>query len=445
MSQASLVPPRFAVTASQFLHDRDLPDHLYRTYARITSLAWRPQGGAQRTYEKTPPLTLYDLETLWGISVRNLRRHITELRKRGCLGWETIVDAHGLHRLAFFPLWPDSPSADGTSPSFPPQDLAPAPSEDVLSALTEFDVDVQGSFARQVAALPHVTPALVHTWGTHLRQRPGIHNLPGLLLHTLQRHTEPPPEVQPAPLSPLAQAPLPEPTGALAEHDLSLPKDHPPARQGLSQAASVSPESDLPRDLEQALRDLGWSGDNAWAEVAGVLSRQGPDFVRAWVEYVQDHPNLGAGFLRKQLRGTTWPSQGKDLDERRRERWQAQCETYAASGPLQRTGSPREETLARYGITPETMQVWERAQAELALQMTRATYDTWLRSALLLSLEDGRATLGVRHAYAADWLQNRLDKVILRTLSRCLDRPVENLAVVLLADIRKEQPCVSHP
>ena len=70
--------------------------------------------------------------------------------------------------------------------------------------------------------------------------------------------------------------------------------------------------------------------------------------------------------------------------------------------------------------------------------MTRATYDTWLRGALLLSVDDGRATLGVRHAYSVDWLQNRLEPVIRRTLARQLDRPIDELTIVLLGEPEAE-------
>src|SRR5690606_22151105 len=119
----------------------------------------------------------------------------------------------------------------------------------------------------------------------------------------------------------------------------------------------------------------------------------------------------------------------KDDEERQRERrleaWRQQQQDEEEQDDQQaeqeddepgprRTASPREQAIERYGVTPETMELWKRVQEELALQMTRATYDAWLRKALLLGLEDGRATLGVPNAYSADWLQNRLSQVILR-------------------------------
>ena len=72
---------------------------------------------------------------------------------------------------------------------------------------------------------------------------------------------------------------------------------------------------------------------------------------------------------------------------------------------------------------------WDRALDELALQMTRATFDTWLRGSWVIeaaALGDGgpvQWVIGVRHQYAVDWLNKRLDGVIVRTLQRVSGRP----------------------
>ncbi len=61
---------------------------------------------------------------------------------------------------------------------------------------------------------------------------------------------------------------------------------------------------------------------------------------------------------------------------------------------------------------------WQATLGELQLQMTRATFDTWLRGSQVISCEDNLFTVYVRHAYAVDWLQNRLLAVVKRTLQR---------------------------
>jgi chromosomal replication initiator protein len=59
---------------------------------------------------------------------------------------------------------------------------------------------------------------------------------------------------------------------------------------------------------------------------------------------------------------------------------------------------------------------WQAALGELQLQLTKATFDTWVRNTHVISFEDGSFLIGVRNAYAKDWLENRLLTTIKRTL-----------------------------
>jgi len=61
---------------------------------------------------------------------------------------------------------------------------------------------------------------------------------------------------------------------------------------------------------------------------------------------------------------------------------------------------------------------WQATLGELQLQMTRATFDTWLRGSEVIAFENGTLTVYVRHGYAVDWLHNRLMPIIRRTLQR---------------------------
>ncbi|MEM9773457.1 MAG: chromosomal replication initiator protein DnaA [Chloroflexota bacterium] len=60
---------------------------------------------------------------------------------------------------------------------------------------------------------------------------------------------------------------------------------------------------------------------------------------------------------------------------------------------------------------------WKATLGELELQMTRATFSTWLKDAKLIRSEDEHYVIGVRNDYARDWLENRLQETILRTLN----------------------------
>ncbi|MBP8000457.1 MAG: chromosomal replication initiator protein DnaA [Chloroflexi bacterium] len=67
---------------------------------------------------------------------------------------------------------------------------------------------------------------------------------------------------------------------------------------------------------------------------------------------------------------------------------------------------------------------WKATLGELELQMTKATFNTWLKDTRLLTCDGDTYVIGVRNDYAKDWLENRLQDTILRTLVAITDRPV---------------------
>ncbi len=73
---------------------------------------------------------------------------------------------------------------------------------------------------------------------------------------------------------------------------------------------------------------------------------------------------------------------------------------------------------------------WKATLGELELQMTKATFNTWLKDTCLLRHKDNLFVIGVRNAYAKDWLENRLRDTILRTLSTIVSGPAEVQFVV---------------
>ena len=61
-------------------------------------------------------------------------------------------------------------------------------------------------------------------------------------------------------------------------------------------------------------------------------------------------------------------------------------------------------------------QAWQSVLGQLQMEMPRASFDTWVRDTRALSLEDGTITIGVRNAYARDWLDSRLASTVSRLL-----------------------------
>jgi chromosomal replication initiator protein len=50
------------------------------------------------------------------------------------------------------------------------------------------------------------------------------------------------------------------------------------------------------------------------------------------------------------------------------------------------------------------------------MEMPRASFDTWVRDTKALSYQNGNLVIGVRNAYARDWLENRLASTVSRLL-----------------------------
>lgn len=82
---------------------------------------------------------------------------------------------------------------------------------------------------------------------------------------------------------------------------------------------------------------------------------------------------------------------------------------------------------SRRPLAPNAAHLWQAALGELQLQMTKATFDTWVKPTFALSFDPERSTLvvGVRNAYAKQWLENRLYGMIERTLNHVLGNPSE--------------------
>jgi chromosomal replication initiator protein len=91
-------------------------------------------------------------------------------------------------------------------------------------------------------------------------------------------------------------------------------------------------------------------------------------------------------------------------------------------------------------MLPQT--AWKSTLGELELQMTKATFNTWLKDARLLSCEGGEYVISVRNDYAKDWLENRLHDTIQRTLVAIAGEEV-SLRFVVWND--KDEPVAPPP
>ncbi len=78
-------------------------------------------------------------------------------------------------------------------------------------------------------------------------------------------------------------------------------------------------------------------------------------------------------------------------------------------------------------------QAWQSVLAQLQMEMPRASYDTWVRDTRPMAYENGIITVGVRNAYARDWLESRLATTVSRLLIGILNSNVTVEFVVFQA------------
>ena len=61
-------------------------------------------------------------------------------------------------------------------------------------------------------------------------------------------------------------------------------------------------------------------------------------------------------------------------------------------------------------------QAWQSVLGQLQMEMPRASFDTWVRDTKPVSYNEGTLVIGVRNAYARDWLESRLANTVNRLL-----------------------------
>lgn len=81
-------------------------------------------------------------------------------------------------------------------------------------------------------------------------------------------------------------------------------------------------------------------------------------------------------------------------------------------------------------------QAWQNLIGQLQMEMSKATFDTWVRSSEFIKYDQREFTIGVQNAYARDWLESRLSSTVNRILTGMMNEPVSVQFIVW----HKEQP-----
>ena len=74
-------------------------------------------------------------------------------------------------------------------------------------------------------------------------------------------------------------------------------------------------------------------------------------------------------------------------------------------------------------FTPE--KAWQAAIANLQMDMSRATFETWVKPAHLEDFKDNTFVIGCMNSYGRDWLADRLTTTLDRFLSGVMNRDIQ--------------------
>jgi chromosomal replication initiator protein len=90
----------------------------------------------------------------------------------------------------------------------------------------------------------------------------------------------------------------------------------------------------------------------------------------------------------------------------------------------------------------DAQSAWQAAVGQLQIEMSKASFDTWVRSAELVKYENNIFTVGVQNAFARDWLEKRLTSTVVRLLNGLMEGTQQVEFIVYHKDY---QDSVSQP
>ncbi len=77
-------------------------------------------------------------------------------------------------------------------------------------------------------------------------------------------------------------------------------------------------------------------------------------------------------------------------------------------------------------------QLWQTALGEVELNISRANFITWFRDTFILKNKDGITTVGVPNGFSKEWLENKYNKLILKSLKN-VSNDIKELKFVISA------------
>jgi hypothetical protein len=156
---------------------------------------------------------------------------------------------------------------------------------------------------------------------------------------------------------------------------------------------------------ERIARQLDW-----------LPGRQARDPAAMLVRAVQDDWSQPALYDEEQARAV-WKAWRSRSDITR-------GEDLALSDGAEASVAGTQEAMILSGTDLDAREIWAHVLDELRMQMTRATFDTWLGGSQVVGIEGEGIVVHVRDSYAEEWLRARWLHPIQRTLDGIAGRAV---------------------
>jgi chromosomal replication initiator protein len=88
---------------------------------------------------------------------------------------------------------------------------------------------------------------------------------------------------------------------------------------------------------------------------------------------------------------------------------------------------------------------WQAATGQLQMEMSKASFETWVRSTEVVKYQEHTFTIGVQNAFARDWLEKRLTSTVERLLGGLMDGPQKVEFIVHHKDYKPKNSRVKLP
>ena len=134
-------------------------------------------------------------------------------------------------------------------------------------------------------------------------------------------------------------------------------------------------------------------------ELLTLAHIQTPGYLEAWLKWYHQQNEFGPGWVVQQLRSGLPPPQP----------------TLPTPAPIVSEPKP---------APPVQDQRWHETLALLQHQMTKSTFDTWLKGTSVVSWTEHYLTVGVKTPQAQQWLDHRLKEVVGRAVAQVWGRPL---------------------